>query len=262
MPLLIKTSLIAVIGVAFATGEASAQYYNPGPAPYSQAHHPGGLGLDLGLRNHGFNPNVGVGVGQVGAGVGAGVGRHGFGLGANTGVGPLGASADAGLSRNGLGVQGAAGIGRTTGAAFGGGISDGGLGVGASAKVLNFGAGASVGVGDRGPGLGASLGFGPLGTLLIGSHRNSYPGAQQAAFTYPNQQARYYTPQHYGNTPYYRPAPAQQAIYPQYQNYARPVAVQPRQNAHYSQQRPSAYRPASYGASTYAPSACPARWTC
>ena len=262
MSYLIKSSLVAVFSLTFMASEASAQYYAPTPAPQSNGHYPGGLGLDLGLRDYGFNPNAAVGIGPIGAGVGAGVGQHGLGLGANTGVGPLGASADAGLGRNGLGARGSAGIGKTTGAAFNGGISGDGIGVGASAKVLNFGAGASLGIGNRGPGLGASLGFGPLGTLLIGSHRNSYPGAQTAANTIPNQRASYYTQQNYGNAPYYRPAPMQHPNYRQHRNYARAVAVQPHQNIHYSQQAPSAYRPAPYGTATSAPSACPARWTC
>lgn len=212
---LLKSSLLAAASVALFVGEASAQYYNPGPTSQSFGHQPGGIGADFGLNQNGFNPNVGFGVGPVGAGVGTGFGRQGIGTGANVGVGPLGASVDGGLGRNGLGLRGSSGIGNT-GAAFNGGVSNGGLGVGANARVLGFGPGASLGVGRNGPGLGASLAFGPLGTLLIGSHRNSYPGAQQtAAHVYPGQNASYYTPQSYGNAAYYRNAPVQVPQYRQ-----------------------------------------------
>jgi len=233
---LVKSSLVAIIGITFIAGEASAQYYNPAPAPHSYAHQPGGLGLDLGLRNNGFNPNAGFGIGPVGAGVGTGIGTQGIGLGANTGIGPLGVSTDGGLGRNGLGARAAAGIGNT-GASLEGGLSRGGLGLGASAKVLNVGAGASLGIGDRGPGLGASLAFGSLGTLLIGSHRNSYPGAAQtAAYTNPNQRASYYTQQNYGNPSYYQAAPVQRP------NYTHRVVAQPQKQ--------------------YVTYSCPVNWTC
>ncbi|MDB2439433.1 hypothetical protein N9W89_12015 [Hellea sp.] len=251
MSYLIKSSLIAVTSLAVFASEASAQYYNPTPASQAHVHQPGGLGLDLGLRDGGFNPNLGAGIGQVGAGVGTGIGRNGIGLGANTGVGPLGISTDGGLSQNGLGVRASGGI-ANTGAALEGGVSGRGVGLGASAKVLGFGGGASLGVGDRGPGLGASVAFGPLGTLLIGSHRNSYPGAEQtAAHMYPNQHASYYTPQHYGNSPYYQTAPVQRP------HYTRPVAA-PR--AYYQNAYP-AYRQAPYQRQYAAPS-CPVNWTC
>ena len=241
MPYFLKSSLIAVTSLAVLAGEASAQYYNPAPAPQSYAHQPGGLGLDLGLRNGGFNPNVGAGIGQVGAGVGAGIGRNGLGLGANTGIGPIGASVDSGLSGNGLGLRAASGIGNT-GAAFDGGVSGGGVGLGGSAKLFGFGAGVSAGVGQRSPGFGTSLAFGPLGTLLIGSHRNSYPGAQQtAAYTYPNQNAAYYTPQSYGNSSYYRTAPVVHPVY-----HAAPV------------ERRVYAQPVQARQSTQ----CPTNWTC
>ena len=234
----LKSLLIAISSLAVFAGEASAQYYNPAPAPQSFAHQPGGLGLDLGLRNGGFNPNIGAGIGQVGAGVGTGIGRNGLGLGANTGVGPIGASVDGGLGRNGLGVRAASGIGNT-GASFDGGVSGDGVGLGGSAKLFGFGAGVSTGIGKRGPGFGTSLAFGPLGTLLIGSHRYSYPGAQQtAAYTYPDQNAAYYTPQSYGNSSYYRTVPA----YHPTTRVQRPVYSQPAQGHQYRQ--------------------CPSNWTC
>lgn len=239
MSYFLKLSLIAPLSLAVLASEASAQFYTPGPAPQSHTQHPGGLGLDLGLRNGGFNPNAGVGIGQLGAGVGTGFGINGIGAGANAGVGPIGASVDAGLGRNGIGARAGAGI-ANTGAAFEAGLSGGGVGVGANAKVLGFGAGASLGVGKRGPGLGTSIAFGPLGTLLIGSHRNSYPGARQtAAFTRPNQNASYYTPQNYGNPSYYRSAPTQRPVYTQ------PTYVP--HHGHYPQQRRSS---------------CQAGWTC
>lgn len=215
---LLKSSLFAAAGLTLLASEASAQYYTPASAQGFHGHQPVGLGLDLGLRNNGFNPNVGFGIGQVGAGLGTGIGRNGIGTGANVGVGPLGASVDGGLGPNGLGLRSSAGIGNT-GAAFNGGVSGGGLGVGANARVLGFGPGASLGVGKNGPGLGASLAFGSLGTLLIGSHRNTYPGAQQtAAHIYPDQNTSYYAPQSYGNPSYYKAAPAQHLQY----RHARP----------------------------------------
>lgn len=256
-----KSSLIVVASIALFASEASAQYYNPVPAQ-SYGHQPGGLGLDLGLRNGGFNPNLGFGVGQVGAGVGSGFGRNGIGQGLNFGVGPLGVSADSGLGRNGLGVRASSGIGNT-GASLEGGLSQGGLGLGASSKLFGFGPGASIGIGERGPSLGASVAFGPIGTLLIGSHRNSYPGAQQtAAYMYPNQNASYYTAQNYGNSPYYRTAPVQYPAYaqarpahrPQYVQY--PQYVQPTAPAAYS-----VYVQAAPQRQNSAP-VCPVNWTC
>ena len=172
--------LTPILAAAFVPSVACAQFYTPPPVQQSQGHFPGGAGLDLGLRNGGFNPAVGAGLGPIGAGVGTGFGTQGIGAGANAGVGPLGASLDGGLGRNGVGVRSSAGIGNT-GAAVEGGLSGDGIGVGGNARLFGFGGGASLGVGDRGPGLGASLAFGPLGTLEIGSHRNSYPGAQQTA---------------------------------------------------------------------------------
>lgn len=264
MPNIIQSSCLAILGVGLCSSGALAQYYNPNTPSPVYAYQSGGGGLDLGFRNNGINPNVGLGVGQVGAGLATGFGQNGVGQGLNVGVGPLGVSADAGLSRNGLGVRSSAGIGNT-GAALEGGISDGGVGLGASTKILGFGGGASLGVGDAGPGLGASLAFGPLGTLVIGSHRNSYPGAEQtAAYTYPHQNASYYTPQNYGQAPYYQPAPVQRAYYPQQrQQPQRVIYVQQPQG--YSQSRP-VVRP-SYGqAVNYSyqsnVSACPPRWVC
>ena len=217
----LKLSLLAIGALALFTSEASAQYYNPAPAPQSQDYKPR-IGAKLGAENGGINPQAGFGYGPVGAGARLGVGRNGVGAGANTGVGPIGVTADGGLGRNGLGLRGSGGLGNT-GAAFNGGISDGGVGVGANARVFGFGPGASVGIGDRGPGLGASFAFGSLGTLVIGSHRNSYPGAQQtAAHIYPNQGTSYYDTQNYGRAPYYRPAPTQRPTYKQ----AQPVQYQ------------------------------------
>ena len=231
---ILKSSLVAIGAIALFASDASAQYYNPGQVVQNNSYQPG-VGLSLGAQNGGLNPNAGFGFGPVGAGAGLGVGRNGIGAGANTGVGPLGITADGGLGRNGLGLRGSGGIGNT-GAAFDGGISDGGIGVGANARLFGFGPGASLGIGKRGPGLGASVAFGPLGTLLIGSHRNSYPGAQQtAAHVYPNQGASYYNPQIYGRKPYYQPAPVQRLNY-------RPAAAQPQ----YS----------------YSTSRCPGNWVC
>ena len=209
----LSIAILTVGAAALIPATASAQYYAPKPAPVSNSHHPGGAGIDLGFRDKGIHPNAGVGISRIGVGAGAGVGLRHVGAGANAGIGPLGASTDAGLGRNGLGARASAGIGQT-GAAAEAGWSKGGLGLGASAKVLGFGAGASAGFGDRGPGVGASLAFGDIGTLVIGSHRNSYPGAQQTmSHMYPNQRAKYYRSQTYGNAPYYK-APS-----PQYQPY-------------------------------------------
>ena len=241
MTVILKTSLLAIAGFALLSSEASAQYYTPAPAPqYGQQSVTGGFGL--GLNQNGFNPNLGFGVGSVGAGLGAGVGRNGIGTGFNTDVGPLGVTANSGLSRNGLGVATAAGIGNT-GAAFDGGFSRGGLGFGTSAKLLGFGTGASLGIGNRGPGLGASMAFGSLGGFSIGSHRNSYPGAQQtAAHIYPNQNASYYTQQNYGQSPNARTIPVQQL------HQRQAVRVQAPQ---YIVRQPQ-----------YRAPACPANWTC
>ena len=231
MSYFVKASFIAVSTLALLASEATAQYYTP-VSPQSFGQPPVGLGLDLGVQNGGFNPNVGFGVGPVGAGVGTGIDRNGFGQGFSAGVGPLGFSADGGLGRNGLGLGASAGIGNT-GACFEGGLSDGGGGLGASTRLLGFGPGFSLGFGDRGPGLGASMAFGPLGTLLIGSHRNSYPGAQRtASHIYPGQNTSYYTAQNFGNSPYYRAAPTQY------------VQQYPLYSQQYSSQR------------------CPVKWTC
>lgn len=237
-----KLSVITLAAFSVMAQQASAQYYNPtsNHAPHYHQHQPGGAGLDLGLRNNAFNPNVGFGISQVGAGVGAGIGAHGIGTGANVGVGPLGVSTDGGISRNGLGLRAASGIGNT-GAAFEGGLTNGGLGLGANAKILGFGPGASVGIGKRGPGIGASLAFGRIGTLLIGSHRNTYPGAQQtASHMVPGQDAAYYTPQNYGNSSYYRTQPTE------YQNHIQPRLVHRTQYPSYTQSAPT----------------CSANWTC
>lgn len=224
---ILKPALVAIGAFAFLTSEASAQYYNPAPAPQYQDYKPR-IGANLGAENSGLNPQAGFGYGPVGAGARLGLGRNGIGAGTNTGVGPIGVTTDGGLGPNGLGLRGSGGIGNT-GAAFNGGISDGGVGVGANARILGFGPGASLGIGDRGPGLGASLAFGPLGTLRIGSHRNSYPGAQQtAAHILPNQGTSYYNSQTYGRTPYYQPAPVQRPAYRPAQpaQYQYPAQVQ------------------------------------
>ena len=209
---ILKPSLLAIAGLALFTSAASAQYYTPAASVQNNGYQPG-LGLTLGAKNGGLNPSAGFGYGPVGAGIGTGFGRNGIGAGANTGLGPLGISADGGLGRNGIGLRGTSGVGNS-GTAFNGGVSKGGIGFGANARILGFGPGASFGVGERGPGLGASFAFGSLGTLQLGSHRNSYPGAvQTAAHIYPNQNRTYYAPQTYGRTPYYQPAPVQQPPY-------------------------------------------------
>ena len=271
--------LTPILAAAFVPSAASAQFYAPPPVQQAQFHSPGGVGLDFGLRNGGFNPALGAGIGPVGAGVGTGFGTHGVGAGANAGIGPIGASLDGGLGRNGVGLRSSAGIGNT-GAAVEGGISEGGIGLGGNARIFGFGGGASLGFGDRGPGLGASLAFGPLGTLQIGSHRNSYPGARQTeAHVTPGQGNRYYTQQNFGNQPYFRTQPAQfrsapvdyreirmqpprfitpvqpasAQHYPQYYAsqpvYARPQTVYVRPQTVYAQPQ-QAYR------------ACQAPWTC
>ena len=248
--------LTPILAAAFVPSTASAQFYTP-PAPYHYAHAPGGVGLDLGLRRGGFNPAIGAGIGPVGAGVGTGFGTHGIGAGANAGVGPLGATLDGGLGRNGVGLRSSAGIGNT-GAAVEGGISEGGIGLGGNARILGFGGGASLGFGDRGPGLGASLAFGPLGTLQIGSHRNSYPGAQQtAAHVTPGQGNHYYTQQNFGNQPYYQQQPSHYRAAPvRY----RDVRVQPRYITPAYPQRTN-QQVILYN-QPYAASGCQGRWTC
>ena len=241
MTVILKTSLVAIAGFALLNSEASAQYYNPAPAPQSYGQHVGG-GFGLGLNRNGFNPNLGFGAGPVGAGLGAGIGSNGIGTGFNTGVGPLGVAANGGLGRNGLGLATAAGVGNT-GAAFDGGFSKGGLGFGTSAKLFGFGPGASLGIGNKGPGLGASMAFGTLGTLALGSHRNSYPGAQQtAAHMYPNQNASYYTQQNYGRAPAARTIPVQHLNQRQYV---------PVQQSQYNEQQ---YQ--------YRAPRCPVNWKC
>ena len=197
-------ALFAVLcGSMLIPNMALAQYYQPIPAAPSASHQPGGVGVDIGLRPGGFYPAIGAGIGQVGTGIGAGLGVNGLGYGIQSGAGPIGLSTNGGLGRQGLGTRASAGI-ANTGASVEGGLSQGGLGVGASAKLLGFGTGASLGVGKNGPGLGASLAFGKLGTLVIGSHKNSYPGAGEvAAQISPYANASYYQPQYYGNAPYY-----------------------------------------------------------
>lgn len=240
---------VAVAG--FLTSEAAAQYYNPNANAQNYVHKPG-LGVSLGAQNNGINPNVGFGYGPVGAGVGAGIGGDGIGVGTNTGIGPLGVAADGGLGHNGLGLRAGAGIGNT-GAAFNGGISDGGVGAGANARIFGFGPGASIGVGKRGPGFGANFAFGPLGTLLIGSHRNSYPGAAQtAAHAYPGQKVPYYAPQTYGKKPYYQSAPVQRP------HYAAPTSVVPT----YSRSVAPTYSRSAAPTYYYSHPQCPQNWIC
>jgi len=55
--------LTPILATAFVPSQAHAQFYAPPPAPHYQGHFPGGVGLDLGVRNGGFNPAVGAGVG-------------------------------------------------------------------------------------------------------------------------------------------------------------------------------------------------------
>lgn len=255
----LKGFLFTLTSSVILTSAASAQYYNPAPTSqypaYQSPHQPGGAGVDIGLRNSGFNPSVGVGIGQLGVGVGTGIGRNGIGEGVNVGVGPLGVSTDAGLGRNGLGARVASGIGNT-GASVEGGLSNGGLGFGTSAKVVGFGGGISAGLGSRGPGLGASVAFGRLGTLLLGSHRNSYPGAQQTAtYTHPSQSPPYYAAQNYGNAAYYKAAPSYQHRQAQYAH--RPHTHHPQpvtaQGGYY--QRPVVQH-------QYVPPKCSGRWSC
>ena len=234
--------LASLVGFAFLPVQATAQYYAPHSGPYAAPQLPIGFGVDHGLRNNGFYPSVGAGLGPIGAGVGAGLGSKGLGSGVNVGVGPIGVSTDGGIGRNGIGARTSAGL-ANTGAAFEGGISRGGVGFGTNARAFGIGGGASLGLGNRGPGLGASLAFGQIGTLVIGSHRNSYPGAAQTAYhTSPTQNASYYRQQSYGNLPYYRPQPAYSHSAPLHH---RPVHVQP---VHVQQQQ-------------YL-SACPAPWSC
>lgn len=209
MTVILKTSVLVIAGLVVLSSEASAQYYTPPPVSQTYGQQPISGGFGLGLNGNGFNPNLGFGAGSVGVGVGAGIGRSGIGSGFNTGIGPIGATANGGLGSNGIGLATAAGIGNT-GAAFDGGFSKGGLGIGSSAKILGFGPGASVGFGKSGPGLGASMAFGRLGTLALGSHRQTYPGAQQTAgHMQPNQNASYYTPQNYGRAVTARTVPVQ-----------------------------------------------------
>ena len=237
MSRLCLTLIIPVLGLALAP-QAAAQYYTPKAVPASNNLIPGGVGFDHGLRHSGFNPSVGAGLGPIGAGVGTGFGRRGIGAGVNAGVGPIGATTNAGLSRKGIGARGSAGVGNT-GAAFEGGLSRGGVGVGANARVLGVGGGVSAGLGKRGPGLGASLAFGNVGTLLIGSHKNSYPGARQTSFhTRRAPNAAYYAQQNYGTAPYYV-APVQR--------YKKAKAVKPAPIA----------KPLSQSTSV-----CGATWTC
>lgn len=264
MSRLVKTTSIAFSTLVLLTSEAAAQYYNPA-VTHVYGHQPGGVGLDIGFNRNGFNPNLGLGIGQVGAGVGAGVDVNGVGTGFNTGVGPIGVSADTGIGRRGVGVRASSGI-STTGAAVEGGLSDGGLGVGASTKLLGFGGGASLGVGNGGPGLGVSLAFGPIGTLLVGSHQNTYPGAQQtAAHIYPNNVAPYYAAQNYGNPTYYKTAPTQYANYPQptlatsekYRNYMASRHIAPVQHVQHT--RPVYVQPQQQRRPIYS---CPVNWSC
>lgn len=248
MSRLCLTAFAPIIGFILTPTHASAQYYAPQPAPYSAAHQPGGVGVDLGLRHSGFNPSVGAGLGPIGTGVGAGFGGNGIGSGVNVGVGPIGVSTDAGLGRNGLGGRGSAGFGNT-GAAFESGLSSGGLGVGANARVFGIGGGTSVGIGNRGPSLGASLAFGQIGTLVIGSHRNSYPGARQTAYyTTPAHSAPYYRQQNYGNSAYYQIQPAYSQSAPIRYQAAQPVYHHPQGQTPVQVQ--------------YRASPCPERWTC
>ena len=215
------TFALALSVPALACSSASAQYYSPGSAIQSFPNQPIGLGINPGIGTRGINPNVGFGLGPIGTGVGAGFGTNGIGTGANIGVGPIGVSTDGGLNRNGLGTRVSAGVGNT-GAGFEGGFSRGGLGVGTGAQLFGFGPSASVGIGNRGPGLGASLAFGPLGTLLIGSHRNSYPGAKlTSAYANPNRTSTFYQTQNYGANPYYRAVPSQA---PHYRRVEQPVS--------------------------------------
>jgi len=248
-----------ILGLASVPTAASAQFYAPPAAQPYQSHSPGGVGFDFGLRQGGFNPALGAGLGPVGAGVQTGFGTHGIGAGANAGIGPIGASLDGGLGRNGVGISSSAGVGNT-GAAVEGGLSKDGIGLGGNARILGFGGGASLGVGDRGPGLGASLAFGPLGTLQIGSHRNSYPGARQtAAHVTPGQGNRYYAQQNFGNQPYYQTQPAQYRAAPvQY----RDIRVQPRfitaVQPYSAQQSPQSHPPILRQPALR----CQAPWTC
>jgi len=240
MPNLFKSALIGLVAgglaTAFTAMDASAQYYAPGSVGHNLTPAPLGLGIDPGFRPQGIYPNVGVGLGPLGAGVGAGAGFNGIGSGANVGVGPLGVAVNGGLNGNGLGAGVNAGIGNT-GVGVEGGLSRGGVGAGAGVQLFGFGPAASVGVGDRGPSLGASVGFGPLGTLLIGSHRNSFPGAHKAAaYAEPKIRNNFYQQRNFGAVPYYTP------------------------NHYTSAQRPQ-FRPAEFPVSSPV-SRCAAPWVC
>lgn len=217
----LKLSVLALSIMALGSAAASAQYYVPQPAVQNHSHFPVGIGINPGFQPHGLYPNVGFGVGPVGTGASVGIGRHGAGAGANVGFGPIGVSTDAGIGRNGFGTRGNLGIGNT-GAGIEGGVSNSGLGVGAGAQIFGFGPSASAGVGNKGLGLGASVAFGPIGTLQIGSHRNSYPGARLASiYANPAQTSSFYQQQNYGANPYYRPAPIQRV---QHKSTTRPVS--------------------------------------
>jgi len=69
MSRLCLTLLVSTFGTALMAAPAAAQYYNPAPAPQYNPHSPGGVGLDLGFRNGGWNPAIGAGIGPIGAGI-------------------------------------------------------------------------------------------------------------------------------------------------------------------------------------------------
>ena len=252
----IRAAALSIVGLAILPTTAAAQYYNP-PQPHIHTQGGGVIAVDPGFVE-GVYPQVGLGISDVGAGVGAGFGARGVGAGATAGIGPVGATTDLGVSRNGLGGRASAGIGAGTGANAELGFGGGGVGAGASAKILGFGGGASLGLGNGGPGIGASVALGPLGSIKLGSHQGSYPGAQ-STYNAMNEDIRqtYYQPRPYGFkpayrgqmiTPEYRPQPGQQG-------YAPPAQLQPH---YYSQptQTYSAQRPRHYSQPS-----CPPGWT-
>ena len=226
---IIRAAALILAGTAFIPTSAAAQYYNP-PQPHIHTQGGGVIAVDPGFRE-GLYPQVGVGISDVGAGISAGLGARGVGAGATAGVGPLGATTDLGFSKNGVGGRASVGIGSGTGANAELGFGGGGVGAGASAKLLGFGGGASLGIGNGGPGIGASVALGPLGSIKLGSHQGTYPGAQ-STYNAMNENIRqtYYQPRPYG----YKPAYRGQMITPEYrpqpgqQGYAPPAQLQPR----------------------------------
>ena len=251
----IRAAAALLAGLAFVPTSAAAQYYNP-PQPHIHTEGGGVIAIDPGFRE-GVYPQVGLGIGDVGAGVGAGFGARGVGAGATAGVGPLGATTDLGFSKNGLGGRASAGVGSGTGANAELGFGGGGVGAGASAKILGFGGGASLGIGNGGPGIGASVALGPLGSIRLGSHQGTYPGAEQT-YNAMNENIRqtYYQPRPYG----YKPAYRGQMITPEYRGQSvQQGYYQPQSQPRYYSQPTQSY--SAQGPRYYSQPSCPPGWT-